>query len=298
MTLRDFFETVYLPARPQSDNGELTYLASIARLEEHVGGTVRVSDLSVELMQTFLAAYRAQWSASSTNNKRAHLLCLWRFAHRRGLHPELPDNADVPKYREPKREPKAWTPDEYGRLLRACWRMRTLKRGNEWGPQHWRSMLFVQYDTAHRRGALLSYPNAKPPIETTRRDDVSARGFLVARAEFTKQNGDTVHKLHPDTIAAIDALPPHEFLFPFPMGERKFDEEYSVLLAYAGFDTGRLNKSHKNRRTSATQVAIKRGFAAATMHCRHSSESVTRKSYIDVSQLPVESATDYMDRPA
>lgn len=296
MNLVTFFEAVYLAARPQTRDGELTFRAAISKLELHTGRTLRLTELSEPLLQEFLAEYRRHWSAASTNNKRKHLLCLWRLAARKGMH-RYPEEMDVPRCKLPRREPQAWTPEEYGRLLRAAWQMRRIPGdGIEWTAAHWRAFLLVQYDTAHRRGALLSYP-AIGKI-TTRRDQVTDRGYLIVRGEHTKQRADATHKLHPDTIEAIDSMPDHDALFPWPRGERLFDSEYRVLLAYAGMAQDRKNGTHKNRRTSVTQVAIKRGVGAASMHARHGSEQVTRSAYIDWSQLPAESAADVMERPA
>jgi len=299
MTLMEFFDTVYLRARPLSEDGKHTYRAAISQLQRFAGRELDLTEVSADLIADFMAAYREKWSASSTNNKRAHLLVIWRFAYRRKLHPvEPPDNHDLPKVKEPRREPKAWTTEEYGRLLAAAERMAVdVQNGLTWGPAHWKAFLLVQLDTAHRRGALLSYPSMTPPILTTRRDQVRD-GFLTVLAEHTKQHADTVHKLHPDTLAAIEGLPPHTLLFPWPYAERMLDDRYRVLVALAGFTPGRKTGTHKNRRTSATAVAAKAGITAAARHCGHSTERMTIANYVDKAQMPSIHGCDVIDRPS
>ena len=146
--------------------------------------------------------------------------------------------------------------------------------------------MLALYDTGHRLEAILL-------------SEVSdlQNGFLTARK--TKQDRETVHKLHADTLAAIENLPEHEsgLLFPWPFKRRQIWREFGKLLDKAGLSGGRRNKFHKLRRTSATHLAAVAGIEAAEQHLDHKTHGLAYSTYIDPRFMPTIKAADVLPRP-
>lgn len=116
--LRDFLFEVYLPSRPQLQADSIEQLQKATELvDQWAGEPVAVGELSEGLVCRFLHHYASSHAAATTNSKRRMVLTLWRAAHKRGL---APPPADIPKVKEPKRLPKAWTVDEVARILARC----------------------------------------------------------------------------------------------------------------------------------------------------------------------------------
>ncbi|MCH7688632.1 MAG: hypothetical protein IH899_18445, partial [Planctomycetes bacterium] len=122
-------------------------------------------------------------------------------------------------------------------------------------------------------------------------------GYLTARN--TKQNRETVHKLHADTLTALKVLPPHPsgLLFPWPFKRRQIWREFGIILKAADLPGGRRNQFHKLRRTSATHLAAAVGIEAAERHLGHVTPGLARSAYIDPRYLPTIKPTDHLPRP-
>ncbi len=284
LTLKTYLCLVYFRDHPWIKEASAEqYLVTLRLLDSWAGRAVKVDELSAELILNFLRFRRLTRSPRTVNNNRAHLLTLFRSAVHTGHHPgPVPDH--VPKIRETSQLPTAWSVEEFSRLLDACDSARCLLG---WDGRHWRALLLVSWDTSHRLSALLS----------AKRDDLSALGFLIIRGEHTKQGRDVCHKLHADTIAALDALPEHEFMFPWPYNKRAIWLEYKKLLRVAGLPCGRRDLFHRLRRTSATHLAAVAGIEAAEKHLDHTTHGLAVRSYIDQRFMPVVQAADIMPRP-
>ncbi len=285
LTLQDYLVCVYFRSNPwlQETSAE-QYLVTVRIFDQFSGRAVKVDQLSTELITNFLRFRRLTKSARTTNNNRAHLLTLFRSAVNTGHHPGPFQSCR--KLPETKVLPTAWSVQEFGRILTACESARTLK--GSWTPSHWRALLLVSWDTSHRLSALLS----------ARRADISRLGFLTVRGEHTKQGRDVCHKLHAETIFAIDALPEHSLLFPWPFNQRAIWLEYKKILRTAGLPCGRRDLFHRLRRTSATHLAAVAGIEAAEQHLDHSTHGLASKSYLDPRFLPwTIHASEVMPRP-
>ena len=219
-----------------------------------------VDQLHEQLVLNWLRSISQCRSPRTINNKRQTILTLWRFGFRRGLIKRQPPiNDDLPKLREHKRIPTAWSIAEINRLLQACQKVKPVRM---WDGRHWQALLLVIYDTSLRIGALLQ----------TARLDVSARGFLICRAEYQKQTRDTVQRLHPQTLQAIDAMPNHPLLFPWPLHPRAIWRKFRQVLQAAELPATRRDLFHKLRRTSYTIVFEELGQDAASRHAGHSTD--------------------------
>lgn len=244
--------------------------------------TPTLADLNEATLLNWLRASMASRAARTVNNRRQVLLTLWRFAKwKRWLRRELPR---VPKVIEPEYIPRAWFIEEIEIILDACKSARPIEG---WDETRWRALVLVIYDTSHRIGALL----------LADRCQVSPDGWLTMYAWQTKQRADTVHRLHAETIEAIDAMPPSDKLFPWPLHKRAIWLEFGAILKAAGLPRGPRDKFHKIRRTSASYVARELGEGAAMAHLGHKTPGLAKRSYLDPRIVGLQPAIDALPRP-
>ena len=284
LTLRVFAERLYPILRPGLSPATYEqYLLTAIQFERWRGDPLPVSDLDEEPIREFLAFRFAEPRQPQTVNKdRRNLLALWHCAAEFDHIDREPRVKRIPRYPEPKRLPTAWTLEDLERILAACSSARPLQG---WDGRHWRALLLTIYDTSHRIGCLLKVG----------REQLTRVGFLLVYGTQSKQNADTIHRLHPQTLEAIAALPDHPRLFPWPLRQRGIYEHYGRILRAAGLPSTRRDKFHRVRRTSYTQVMGSLGKDAATEHAGHSCD--LSRLYADPTQLQRTSAVDVLPRP-
>lgn len=207
---------------------------------------------------------------TTANRKRSHLLTLWRHAKRRGLLP-APDAAEVIRFNEPMKIPRAWTQDELSRLLDAIRSYRTARPVPGWDQRHDRALALVIYDTAFRFSACLQLEFCNL------RDD----GAIIATAKTQKTFCDDGKWLGPDTMAAIKALPAATGrIFPWPYNKKAYWPRWKKILVAAGLSATNRDGPQKLRRTSASWMeAMSPGSAERQLG--HKTAGLARKNYID-----------------
>jgi len=182
------------------------YRVALRTFDRHAGGVVAVEDLTDDLVMGAMAWIVSQGRTAATANKfRAHMLALWRYAVRRKL---IHNDPDVPKLREPKRVPTAWTTEEMGRILDTA----ALCPGHicDVLAEHWwQALILVLYDTGLRLTPVMAAQWSWLEIET---------GRLRVPAEFQKQKADQVPPLSVDCLQALDKIrqPERPMIFPWP----------------------------------------------------------------------------------
>lgn len=259
------------------------YRVAIRRFHAWRGKPVRTSELNAPLVVDFMRWLTDQGRSPRTaNNYRQAILMLWHAAHARGQTP-IPPPHRFPRLRVARRHPTAWSLDEMRALLKACDRARPI-RG--WTPRHWKALVLVIYDTSLRISALLQVP----------RSDVSRRGHLLCRAEFQKQDADTLHRLHPSTMRLLRALPQSGMLFPWPLHKAAIWIHFGKLLRAAGLPDTHRDKFHRIRRTSYTYIYRELGLIAATEHAGHAGD--LSRYYLDTTKLSGKKPIDILPRPA
>ncbi len=265
---------------------------TLASLAKHLSRPPTVDDLNSETVIPWLRDVASARSIRTANNQRSNLLTLWRFA----AEPERNLAAPPPKIariREVKRIPEAWTVGEMARLINECRRWqppagkRWASKWANWDGRCWAALVQVIYDTSLRIGCLLS---SKP--EQLRPD-----GFLFVPGELQKGKQDTLHKLHANTIADLQATVSGGRLFPWPVKKRRIWFHFREILKAAGLPSDRRCLFHRLRRTSYTQVYVTLGPEAATRHAAHTSD--LSRLYLDPRALPMNRhAADAIPRPA
>ncbi len=142
-----------------------------------------------------------------------------------------------------------------------------------WTGQHWKGLILVAYDTSLRIGCLLKVPR-----------DCLQGDQLTIPAELQKARVETVQRLHPETVAVVEALPPSRLLFNWPYHDRHLWTLFrSDILEPAGLASTRRDCFHKIRRTSYTRIYDKMGLRAASEHAAHSTDM--SRWYLDKMQL-------------
>lgn len=283
-TLAEVFES-YAARNLFAEKTIYQYGVQIRHFDKFLGRPATLADLDDDVVCRFLIDRAKATTPANANKCRNHIVALWKFAARKRWTAEFPD---VPKLKEPRRNPDAWTAAEFAKLVETAflgqgWLSRSMVGGfhiaglpaNLW----WVGLLLVIYNTAGRIGAILQL----------RTDDVNLdTGRIMLRAECSKTLTDQPFTLDPATVAILRQFEgtKRELLFPFPFCEPTLYIYFRRLVKAAGLPVEKRNAFHKLRRTVATLSEIHIGAGAATGILGHSSRAVTIRSYIDRSQLP------------
>jgi integrase len=183
----------------------------------------------------------------------------------------------VKKPRKVERCPEAWNHKQLRQLFREA---RTTVRV-VWsipGRLFWPALLGVAYDTGERIGAIAQIGWEEIDLDAGTiyyPAEVRKGGYRDARASLSR---DTVRALR----AFREAAPPNATVFEYGCRTRLW-QAYGALLRDAGLPDDRRSKFHRLRRTHATFVYAAGGDATAALG--HSTDAVTRKSYIDWNQI-------------
>ena len=279
--LRNFFHETYQTYRLSESSEKTTddYVRAIEHFAQFLKRPVTLDDLTDDVLSNFLLWPRNLPRAIPTVRKyRRQLLALWRFAWKKRLVDELP--RDVIDFKAPKIVPKAWSVEEFGRMIAAC-DVLTCPNFDIDSAAWWRALLWTLYETGLRIGAAILLKIDALDFET---------GWLTVPADVQKQKADQVFKLHPDTVAAIQFSEPHarEYLFPQPYNQEKYADyrkhfyrRLNTILDAAGLPKTCKDKFHKIRKTCATLIADLAGDEAACRHLGHSTVALTRAVYLD-----------------
>jgi integrase len=289
-TLLHFFETNYLPFRlaAASRGAAEDHRRAIRRLNDFTGCETVVDQLSDNLIQEFMAWLLARGlSPFAVNRYRSCLLALWSYAWRKHWVETQP--RDVDKARTPKLLPRAWTVEQFGRLLTAAAETPGSVQGvpaRHW----WPAVLLVAFDTGARVGAIL---------QLRCQDFDAATGFVTLRAETQKQNADQIIRLHPETVAAIRRTNPEwrDQLFPAFASKNYLIRKLREILGRAGLPSGRKDLWHRFRRTTATLMVNAVGKAATSQQLGHSDMKLLDNHYLDQTQVNRVHACDVIPRP-
>jgi integrase len=248
---------------------------SLHAFERWLGHAPEVFELFETNLLGFLRHYRADHAAATTNSRRRDLLALWRFAFRRGLTSENPAKAEVPKVREPKRLPVAWTRDEVRLMVAHAKGLPGAVDGVATGA-YWASLILGCWDTGARISALMS----------TRIADVSLQNsHLIIRADARKNGQERLYWLSDETVAAIAGhwCPHRELVWPWPYSARYLWVSFRRrIVEPCGLvaDPRRLSLFHKLRRSTLSAEAAE-SLEAARRRAGHTRAETTVRHYVD-----------------
>ncbi|KKN09844.1 hypothetical protein LCGC14_1042470 [marine sediment metagenome] len=280
-TLLSFCTDCYLPTRLGMAKTSAAQLQIAARLYE-----VSLSALDELELARRLATYSKDHSPSTVNSKRRAILTLWSAAAEAGLC-RPPNRKRIPRAREMRRIPWAWTTTELERLISVCRSVRgTL--GDIPAGIWWPSIVLTIWDTGMRIGALLSI---------TTSDLNLAERYAIVRAEADKSCIDRYYPLSDQSTAAIAGhfCPHRDRAFPWPYGRRQLFYRFRKIVTAAGLKSRKtMGLFHQLRRSNLSYTAAGGGVALAQQQAGHASSATTVRHYLDPRIAQQRSAIDVL----
>ena len=298
-SLLKFLEEQYIPRRMLGCKaGSINqHRWAINAFAKFLGRAPLLDDLSNAQMSKFMG-----WSLQvrnlkpvSVNDHRRSLLSLWRYARKRGLIREEPNDCD--KLPEPRNLPIAWTIDEISRIIAAA-RLQTSPQIGMSFPAYvwWPAILLVAYDTGLRVSALMGI---------RRSDWRSDRNEITVLAETQKQAVAQTFRVSDQTSEAIRKMlneplqqpdEPPEFLFPFGIRRDAIHFHLRTILKRAGLYVKGMDTWHRMRKSTATHLTAAIGIEAASRQLGHTSVQMTKR-YVDPRLTGHHDAASHLPRP-
>ena len=306
-----FYETMFCPMRlsTASDSTKRKYEIVIRHLDCHLGRPSLVSDLTDKNIIALLAEQHDRGNAPQTvNGYRGQFVRLADYAFRKGI---IVETIDLPKLKEPCRTPNTLSEEQMNALIAAA-RTTPGMIGALPASLFWHALLLTIYDTAARISSLLA----------ATWDDLDVTDLtLRLKAEHTKTLKESRKPLQSDTIELLrsiqvilrdagevnpqgapalawaKAIGDPSRLFPWPYHPLYLWQKLDRVMRRAGIPAGRRWKFHAIRRTTLTITADRLGVSAATDLADHTSDDVTRRSYLDRSRIEQQRPCDVLPRP-
>lgn len=245
------------------------YVRAVREFSEVLGRPATIEDLSDDNVLALLHNVLSRGlSPVTANHRRKCLLALWSWLARRRIIDSFPC---VPKVKEPKRLPRAWTMAELAKLIQSC-REATGIIGGAAAADWWCAFHAVMWDTAARTTEVMTLEWSWLNLET---------GILTVPAATRKgKTSDAVYQLQPDTVAMLrKIITPHPLIF-FGIGHpSNLFKRYRTLLLRAGLPADRYSMPQKMRRSHASHLKAAGGDATSSL--MHTTDQVTRESYYD-----------------
>jgi len=276
MTLGEFYRETYRPVQlvgcsPNTDEQYQIALMHWVRFAGAVQIDASPQAINARLLAKFLGHMVNGRSSVTANKTLHHLMAIVRGAHRDGVFcGEVPT---VPKLKEPRRLPEAWTVDDVQLILAEVIKEPGQIDGvpaNRW----WYSLLLTIYYCGGRITAVR---------KTSPQDFLLDQRAIILRAEHQKQSADQYLHLPDQVVAAVAVIysDRRQLVWPWPYHDRTLFKRFARILRRAGvrYGQGRGGLFQKMRRTHASYVAANGGDA--TFSLGHSSALVTRKHYLD-----------------
>lgn len=269
MTLSTFLDTVYVPLRLRGRSKESVRLLrhAITQFSRWLGRPAMLDDLEDLVVSQWLTAMGEQKSPNSVARERSGILALWNLAQGRGLVKLRPT---VAPELVPQAIPRAFTADELARLADSA------RVAIGWiGPVPARvffpALIAVGLESGERISALLNTPVRG-----------WARPTLTVPASVRKgRRQERVYELSPEACDLVDAVSRHSgpTVFWWTASGTALRKRWKTITRRAGLGDGRDVQFHALRRSTASHLAA--AGLDSTAFLGHSSDRVTRRSYLD-----------------
>lgn len=269
MTLSTFLVTVYVPLRLRGRSQESVRLLrhAITQFSRWLGRDAVLEDLDDLVVSQWLTAMAEKKSPNSVARERSGLLAIWNLAQGRGLVKLRPS---VAAELIPQGIPRAFTAAELGRLAESA------GFASGWvGPvpasTFFRALIAVGLESGERINAILHTPRF-----------CWNRPLLTVPASVRKgRRQERVYELSPEASDLVDAVSRHEgpTVFWWVASGTALRKRWKTITRRAGLGDGRDVQFHALRRSTASHLAA--AGLDATAFLGHSSDRITRKSYLD-----------------
>lgn len=269
MTLIVFLETVYVPLRLRGRSPESVRLLrhAITQFSKWLGRDATLGDLDDLVVSQWLTAMAARKSPNSVARERSGILALWNLAQGRGLVRLRPT---VAPELIPQQVPRAFTSDELARLAESA------GMASGWvGPvpasTFFRALIAVGLETGERINAILNTP----------RHCWNRPTLTVPAAVRKGKRQERVYELSPEASGLVDHVAAHEgpTVFWWVASDTALRKRWKVITRRANLGDGREVQFHALRRSTASHLAA--AGLDATAFLGHSSDRITRRSYLD-----------------
>ncbi len=284
--LAAFYKQKYEPIvlRSRSQNTKRLYKMSINLLGRFLGRKPLLDDLNDTTVSAFASWRLDEGKARKTVNRDlCCLLAMWRWANRKGYLDTWPD---VQKEKVIKRTPRALTREELLSIFRSIQGV-TEAVGDIAGPDFWRALFLVCWDTGERIGAVMAVKWSDVDL---------GKGWITFLAEHRKGGrSDNTLPLASDTIEALNKikrLKGKVFLWPYNPGY--IFPKMGQIMVRAGLPDTREFKFHAIRKSTASYYEAAGGNATELLG--HSSRDVT-KNYLDPRVVSTKPAVALLFRP-
>lgn len=223
-------------------------------------------------------------SPVTINERVGRVITLWTWLAKKKVVEQFPF---VPRLKEPKRAPRAWTQSEMQRIFEAATKV-SYPIGPNKGSDWWPALLKTLWDTGARIGEILACKWSWLEWQS---------GILSVPAEVRKgAERDMVYTLGFDTLEALTRIrsQAHELIFHWPWTYNSVWTKYKAIVKAAGLPNDRNCGFHKIRRTVASYVQA--AGHDACMILRHSTPAVTIESYLDPAIVGTSRPCDILPR--
>jgi integrase len=281
-------QSEYFPSNLRITDGKTVkqYRLAFRNLTEFLGRDPVLEDLSDATMIALMRYLKSKGLAARTINESVGRFgALWKWLAKQHVVERFPSYSHLP---EPKRIPKAWTKDDLARILKACRSLIGWKEGGVRRSTWWTALHLVLWDTGERISAVLAARWEWLDLNS---------GDLRIPAEARKGGDrDMEYRLHATTLEWVKALKPISVTLIF--GETKLESvhaAYKGIRRKAGVATDRASAFHRMRRSVASHLHA--AGHDATDFMKHSTDAVTRGSYLDPAIIGAIRPAEVLFRP-
>lgn len=262
-----------------SDDATKQIVNALRQIEKQFGQPIEIVELSEAMVLKHLAWLKRvrELAPDTIHRRRNHILGIWRLAYKKGMNPNDPARADIPKIRRPHLVPIAWSLSDLEKMLSQAENTSHAM----FSPKCWKALLLLIYYTGLRIGAVLKL----------KRSDLKGH-YLFVRYRTQKDVEEQQFRLPNELVNLLVSLPrPNiekhgrnltETLIPWPWSFHRVQKVLqNYILKPAGLPLDRKLKFHALRKTVATVVAAKQGKEIALKVMGHSSMSVLERYLAD-----------------
>lgn len=245
---------------------------SVRSFGKFLGHEACLHDLTELNVLRWLKVRQGTCSMATVKRERGDILCLWTFAHKRGLYPLPP--ADIEPIKLQRKVPRAFSVSDLECILAVTRRLRGEMRGTGIQRHAWYSSLVLfLYDTGARITASLGVRPHEINLDSR---------YVLMEAAHSKTGIEQVVNLSDQTVASIAGMydAHRDHVWPYPWHKRRLWLDLHEICDAAGVRLLKGEGFHVLRRTHATQAVKAHGWQRAQADLGHTAEQMTRR-YVD-----------------
>lgn len=270
MNLITFLDTIYVPLKLRGRSKESVRLLrhAITQFSKFLGRPATLEDFDDLVVSQFLCKRGEKLAPESVARERSGLLALWNLAQARGLVRLRPC---VATELVPEKTPRALTEEELHRVAEVSLSLRG------WvGPipakVYFPALIAFLFYSGERITATLLIPR-----------DKYRRPWVVVPPHTRKgKRQERVYEMPPWVCDMLDELLSYhrgDTIFFWGASMNALRKRWKTITRRAGLGDSREVQFHVMRKSCASWLHA--GGADATAHMGHSSDAITRKSYLD-----------------